>query len=426
MDIKLGLSIYNKPWLVEPNAAMQMLEFWEEVKAGAKWSYGKAVGRDERVNAYSTRNKFFASNGIVLAPQNSWDMEEFEGFGDAKVAVIPVTGPIMKHDFCGDLGTSSLKALTRMASETKSVQSIVYLVDTPGGTVDGTEGFAAEIKASPKNTIAFVEGQMCSAGYWIGSACDKIYAGNKTDFIGCIGTMITLRDNSKALEKNGVVLREYYATDSGDKNKDITDAKKGNGKALIESTLDPLNDVFLANVKAGRPGVSAEALSGKTYMAETAQSLGLIDGIKSIDDVMNEACAPKKKKMAAAPTNNIQLLKNSKMTAAEFKQNHPEAYNEVFSAGIKAEKTRVKSWLAFMDADQKASIEGIKGDAEVDGAVLAEMSVKIAQKGAAQKAEAGNPAKITTPVNNTPVQSEADAAAAATKADFLKLCGISE
>lgn len=366
MDIKTGLSIYNKQWLIEPNAAIQMLDFWMSMRdSSLTWDYQKSIGQ-------SSKRASFSQNNIMFAPCNSREMDGFTGFDGADVAIIPICGPLMKSDFCGELGTASLKQLTQMASISDSVKTIIFLIDSPGGTVDGTKAFADVIKACPKQTIAFADGLMCSAAYWIGSSCDRVYASTELDTVGSIGTMSTLWDDTKQLEAKGIVVREYYASASTDKNKVIQDALDGDGKKLITEILDPMNDVFMATVKSNRAGkIKSDALSGKTYMGQKAIDAGLIDGIMPFEQLINQTRA----------------AKNNYMTAAEFKSAHPKEYEEVFQAGAAAERDRVGSWMAFNEVDPAAVKAGIEAGKDISKTQMSELSLKAHSKQAIKDVE---------------------------------------
>ncbi|HEU4634347.1 MAG TPA: S49 family peptidase, partial [Flavisolibacter sp.] len=167
----------------------------------------------------------------------------------------------------------------------ESVHTIVLLIDSPGGTVDGMESFAEAIKNSPKTTVSVIDGMMASAAYRIGSSADKIIATAKTDIIGSIGTMISFYDRTQYNEDQGIILREYFADASKDKNRDFREAKAGKGRLLIESLLNPMNDIFLEAVKENRGDKlnEKETLTGKTFLAEQAKEYGLIDEISSLD-----------------------------------------------------------------------------------------------------------------------------------------------
>lgn len=286
MDFKTASNIYRKHWLIEGQAAIRCLDLLQEAREGkAQFSWRD---EDEEREKESYYQKLFANSDIITAPLDTYEAKYHPGYEGKIVGILPVIGPVMKEDFCGWFGTASLKNELNKMNATDSIKTIIILMDSPGGTVDGTEAFSAAIKASKKETITVVDGLMCSAGYWIGSSADKVIATSQTDMIGCIGTMIAFYDNTKALKERGYVLREYFATDSQDKNKDFREAKKGEGKLLIQSTLDPLNDIFLDAVRKnrGKQLNQEQTLTGKTFVATEAKELGLIDDIMSMEDVL--------------------------------------------------------------------------------------------------------------------------------------------
>ena len=297
MDIKVGLSIYNKPWLIEPNAGLQLLDYWEKMmdqKIPFDYRQFKSESEETEGPSFSElKQKFFALDNTVVAPTNRWDLKSFKGFEGAGVAIIPVSGPLMKADFCGDFGTANLANMHKLASQSASVHTIIKVIDSPGGTVDGTQDFANTVKNSPKNTITLVDGLCASAAYWIGSAAKEMFAIVDTSIIGSIGTMCSWYDKSQYYEQMGIVLREYYATRSTDKNRAFNEANKGLPKMLIQETLNPLNNVFLQSVEAQRAGkidlAKEDVLTGKTYISNDATSNGLIDGVKTLEEVIGYA-----------------------------------------------------------------------------------------------------------------------------------------
>lgn len=389
------LSIYNKAWLIEPNAAVQMLELFNNVKMGEE------DFTPEQVKAVSILT---GMSGVMVAPQSTWEMRDFKGFAGAETVVIPVSGPLMKNDYCGALGTASLRSLFAAAEAESSVKNIVLAIDSPGGTVDGTEGFAGQIAASTKRTICAVDGTCASAAMWIGSSCNEMYATSQTDFVGSIGTMVSMTDNSEAMKSRGVVLREYYATASTDKNKVFKEAREGDGKALISEVLDPINNVFMATVTANRGGkLDPSTLTGKMYPAQAAVQLGLLDGIMSMEQIIS----------------NCKTSNSYFMTANEIKAAHPEAYNAILAQGVADERERVNTFLAFHDADPQAVVAKLKSGEPFGSAFQAEMVVKLTNKSTLAAVAADSPAAVApvspavtateTPANGelTPAQLEA-------------------
>lgn len=378
MDLKTGLSIFNKPWLIQPESAMQMLDYWDHIKPGNNnWKpilKGESETNGAPLSSYKIYKQLFENSSVIMSPDNIYDMRDFKGFDGASVAIIPVNGPLMKGDYWGYAGTNTLKRLTQMAGSTASVQTILFVHDSPGGTVDGTLAFADAVEKSPKRTISFVDGYMCSADYWIGCASDMIIASAETDLIGCIGTMCVMYDMSEYMKQMGVVRREYYATDSPDKNKDFNDALKGNGKAFVEQQLDPQNDIFLNYVRKMRGdkiNKGENVLTGKTYNATKALTNGLIDGIQSFDDVLTMAMKGDKKK-----TNQFLTFNNTKMSeiknVAELKAQYPELCQQI----VDEEKDRAGAYLSFVDVDAKAVTEGIASGKNPSQTFMAEMARK--------------------------------------------------
>lgn len=386
MDIKVGLSIYNKPWLIEPNAGLQLLDFWEKVKEGkATWNYRRAksyADDDDSEPAPSSSevfNKFFAKEGIVRCPEHEYEMREFKGFDGAKVVLIPVEGALMKHNFCGWFGTAMLAEMTRLAGRTKSVETIIHLHDSPGGAVDGTEDFSEAIRTSPKNTVAYTNGYCCSADYWLASGSDRIIVGNETDIIGSIGTMIAWYNADKYYEEMGIVLREFYATKSVDKNRAFNEADhKGDGKLLVQEMLNPLNNIFLKNVQQNRSGKlnleKEDVLTGKVYTGVKAIEVGLADERGNFEFVLNEAMnmAPKNKSTVKQKTTTMSgkiIAFSAVMAAAKAEQ------FEVVEGGFLLTEEQLNNVNAVLEANETT--------AQATAKALKEANTALEAKGAA-------------------------------------------
>jgi protease-4 len=257
-------SVFGKPWLIEPNEAQRLMDAFMPMWEG-------------RVNLSNAPN----TSSVDVVMKNG-------------VAILPITGPIMKGDApCGGaVGTATLTAALSDLLANADITGIVLKIDSPGGTVDGTQTFASAIKAAAKKkpVVAYVDGMMASAAYWIGSSASHIMAGTKTDVIGSIGTMVQWADFSKRYEAAGIKVHEAYATESTDKNRMFRDANAtGDYTSIIKDFLDPVNHEFLSAVKANREGKlrgKENVLTGKVYMAKDALRHGLIDSIGTIDQAV--------------------------------------------------------------------------------------------------------------------------------------------
>lgn len=351
-------AILKGKWLIDPSAAKSYLPIVANVLKGNTLFEEKEPELGIVIYELPKDNKvaFIGGGGIgkVLASHTikisrQWQLDEATIKPNSTV-VVPVSGPMMKNDqFCGPVGMMSLASITKQLSEHHNVDAIIFDIDSPGGQVDGTQTFAEAIKSSSKKTIALVnDGMACSAAYWIGSSCDEFYVSKRTDVVGSIGVYCTLADFKAWYEAEGLPIHEIYAPQSTEKNKDYRDAMKGEYGA-VQDDLKFLADEFITAVKANRPALNlskGDPFKGATYYAEQAMEIGLIDGIKSMDEILG-------------------MIKGDNQATEESTESHAE--NDNNNTMIK-ELTAIKGKAAAdISADEITSInaaiqaEGIEG-----------------------------------------------------------------
>ncbi|MDD4516763.1 MAG: S49 family peptidase [Massilibacteroides sp.] len=240
---------------------------------------------------------------------------DFSDASEGSIAVIPVIGPLMKFDVedCGmvTVGMSSLGRAIQDADENPNISSIILYMDTPGGTVDGTQSLADIVAKTSKPVVTFVDGLMASAGMWIGSQSDYIIAENTTTEIGSIGVCYSFFDNLKQLEAEGTTFHYIVPDESADKNATFMAALKGEYGPIIESELRPLVNMFRDEVNTGRNGVETSAMTGKVFFAFEALQHNLIDEIGNFQRAVDKA--------SELATNQKQkLFQNSKKNMKTF------------------------------------------------------------------------------------------------------------
>ena len=206
---------------------------------------------------------------------------------DSFPVVVDLKQPIVKYTSYGYIGTQYIITLLKALESHQSVTAIVLDIDSGGGMVAGTEELASVIRGLRKPTVAYTGGYMCSAAYWIASACDKVVAAPFADAIGSIGTMWSFQDFAPLLEKYGVKVYELYAPESTEKNKWYRDLKEGNEKTVLQNLSDT-NARFISSVKTYRPDAKEEVFKGNTYNAKKAKAMGLIDEIMTLNDIISQ------------------------------------------------------------------------------------------------------------------------------------------
>jgi ClpP class serine protease len=154
------LDVLNSPWAITPDKYAQIRDIYVRHLNG------------EPVNLKAIE----AELGRPLDNKRPENYEIVSG-----VAVIPVVGVIAQRMnlFAAISGGTSTQALAKDFADAMArteVNSILLVIDSPGGEVNGTQELANDVFAARgvKPVVALCEGVMCSAAYWIGSAADEM------------------------------------------------------------------------------------------------------------------------------------------------------------------------------------------------------------------------------------------------------------
>lgn len=327
-----------------------------------------------------------------------------------KVAVLPLIGTMTKRGGMCTRGTADLAADLEALYADPSISSIVIEIDTGGGAVDGTEALAAVINRRNKPVMAWVNGMAASAGYWIASQCDQIMLCSKTTaYVGSIGVLAMLMDQSQMLEKAGVkvqIVRSSKAVDKARPNsiEPLTDEQY----AEFVSQLDIIHDLFISTVKQGRGPLSDDNFTGKVYHGSEAKKRGLADSFGTLQDAVLAADklaksgqfgpnAPKKASISINSfSNNTQstMLKFPKL-AAMLGITAGAADSEVTPEQMQAAEDRILA-SETENASLLAQIEQLKADkaALEAGHATALETLEATHKTALETAEATHKAAL--------------------------------
>lgn len=199
------------------------------------------------------------------------------------VARIPIVGTLargaskIEKAYCGLRDYKEIAEDLAWARDNASVSGVLLHMDTPGGMVNGCHECYEEIvqTSKVKPTYAFTEGQICSAGYYLGSACDQIIA-TPSSFIGSIGVLLQVLDNSKYYEAVGLkmhTLRSGELKAPGVDGDVVTDEQLQN----LQSLVDGLAAEFKGVVSGHRPLIDEGSMQGQVFRASEAKDRGLID-----------------------------------------------------------------------------------------------------------------------------------------------------
>lgn len=219
------------------------------------------------------------------------------------VAVISICGPLAQEadSLCGWYdgygGETGITARVLDALSDSNISAVVLRFDSPGGTSAGLEEAIRRIcaarNASGKPILAYVDEQCCSAAYWIAAAVarDGIHA-PRSGFIGSIGTWVDHTDMSGAMANEGLrvsLIADPPGKVAGNPFEPLGDV----GRTRLERSVRECTGRFFAAVSAAR-GISIDdlrKLDGDVLEGEAALGAKLIDGIASLEDVIDLAAA---------------------------------------------------------------------------------------------------------------------------------------
>lgn len=323
------------------------------------------------------------------------------------VAVIPVSGPLMKAVSSMSDGTS-LTYLRRQlgnAAADPDVVGILLGFDTPGGTTAGTADAAAAIDSAKarKPVYGYVEDRCCSAGVWLASRCDRVYANQPSAVYGSIGVYSTLVDASKRAEQLGVkvhVIRTGPLKGAGVPGDAVTPEQL----AELQAYVDAVHAAFLDAIAGGRRMSVAQVqpfADGGIFTAAIAAQRGLIDGVRTYEAALAElvgVAAARKKQSAPAGARRMSTDNPAPVAAtiAELKAACPGAPSDWLLSQIEAGATLAAAQTAFIGLQSK---------------MLAEANAAAAKAAEDAKAKAGSGLGVAPPNRHHTTSSAASEAA---------------
>lgn len=230
--------------------------------------------------------KMFLSEEFSMDTPRSTQMYTDWGMSvlDNGTAVVPVMGVL------GDwMPYSYITGMIEKALKRDDINEIVLLIDSPGGAVAGLFDSCRFIeKASKKKKCtAYVTGMACSAAYAIATACDEIYMMEDAE-VGSCGCYAHAVEYSDAyFEKEGFLHRVFRSKCSPKKNCSvITDEVEAEA---FQEEIDALGEKYLRYVAKRRKCAYSDALEnfgkGGVLMGEKAIAAGMVDGIKTLEEL---------------------------------------------------------------------------------------------------------------------------------------------
>ena len=195
----------------------------------------------------------------------------------------------------GKIGGISTSERIRKATEDKDVKAIVLRVNSPGGSVLGSELIRDQLqiaKDKGKPVVVSMGNLAASGGYWISMASDVIIADPAT-ISGSIGVFAMLPTGEGLMSKIGVNTGGYqtsWLAGAYDPRKALDPRMQ----ALVQSSIEHIYADFIGKVSQTRKLELAKAddlAQGRIWTGVEAVDHKLIDRLGSFSDAVEEARA---------------------------------------------------------------------------------------------------------------------------------------
>jgi len=222
-------------------------------------------------------------------------MEDSLSESKNEIAIITAEGAIMEGEISqGVAGANGIVKQIRSAHEDEKTKAIVLRVNSPGGSIIGSEMMRDELLAAKKKDIDVIVSMgdyAASGGVYIATPADYIFA-EPTTITGSIGVAIALPTLENAMDYIGVNFDGVVTSKYG--GWDPTQAIDDDLDKIFESWGADAYDRFVNFVADSRSQSYEEIKAiagGRVWIATSAKDVGLIDEIGGIDDAIAYAAS---------------------------------------------------------------------------------------------------------------------------------------
>jgi protease-4 len=261
------------------------------VQAGLADKIGTAVEWGERVAAVAGEDEWddapgaFANTGI-----DAWLAETAPARTGGGIGVITIAGEISDGSAGpGEAGAERIAGLLDDALD-DDFKALVVRVDSPGGTVTGSEAIRRAIlrqKAKGIPVVVSMGNVAASGGYWVSTPADRIFAEPET-ITGSIGIFGVVPTFEAGLAQWGVTTDGVRTTPlSG--QPDLFAGLTPEASAILQATVQSGYERFLALVAQSRKITrdrADELGQGRVWDGGSARQLGLVDQFGGLDDAL--------------------------------------------------------------------------------------------------------------------------------------------
>ena len=269
-------AVYNEVWALEPGKLSEIQSFLED-----RFDPSADLTEDSIRAAFEVK----AADDNGENPPLVDGVQVLNCFG----TLAPRMNLMMR--FSGGTSTEKLAAAIRAATANDMVKTILIRGDSPGGAASHVPEVADALfaaAAAGKRTVSHWTNSCASGAFWIACATQEVYASRSTD-VGSLGVYWIHRSDKAANETAGLKYTVMRAGDVKAAGNQYEDLNKQTSDVLQERVNAIYRD-FVADSARGRKVGEQTVLDtfgqGTTYLADEAESRGMIDGVDIFENVL--------------------------------------------------------------------------------------------------------------------------------------------
>lgn len=225
---------------------------------------------------------------------------DFKKSGENKVALVFADGDIVSGNGEEEqVGSDKFKNILRKIRLDKGIKSVVFRVNSPGGSALASEVIWREISLMRKEkpVVVSMGDVAASGGYYIACNADSVFA-NANTITGSIGVFSVVPNlasffkNKLGITFDGVKTAPY--ANMGQISQPLSEQEK----RFLQSSVDSIYHTFKTRVSGGRKlslNKVDSIAQGRVWTGSHAISIGLVDKIGTLQDALE--CAARMAKI---------------------------------------------------------------------------------------------------------------------------------
>jgi signal peptide peptidase SppA len=266
------IDLVSGPWALMPEQLVELQNIYVTHLRGDKIDIGAIESRLGRKLDNTQPAGYEVVNGVALV--------QLQGVMAPKANLF--------SQISGGASCAIARAAMLDAAADPAVQAGVLVADTPGGSVFGVSEFADAMAAfaAAKPLATWSDGQLCSAGYWAGSAAHSVFISGPAVQVGSIGVRMRHINKQRALAAEGLEVTDIV---SGKYKGRGSDARPLSAEDLADyqAQSDYMYSLFVDAVAKNRgvpvKQVLANMADGRVFIGQQAIDAGLVDGVSTLE-----------------------------------------------------------------------------------------------------------------------------------------------